>query len=95
MGTTELTKAYLAANFSHWLNSHTHYTPLPNRSLHSVLRTEHRFYPIRQFGSLIKLMQLTPDDSHQFMGRYIVTTEGRMLLLEKVSPDFLFRPICK
>lgn len=88
MGTTELTKAQLMANFSHWLNSHTHYTPLPHRSLHSVLRTEHRFYPIRQYDSLIKLMQLITDDSHQFMGRYIVTTERRMLVAREGEPGF-------
>ena len=88
MEKTELTKAKLISNFSDWLHSNTEYMPLPNRGRHSVLPREHRFYPVRQFESLIKLLQMIPHDSHQFMGRYIVSYEHRMLFSRDGEPGF-------
>ncbi len=84
----ELTKDKLITNFSYWLHSNKEHMPLPNRGRHSVLPREHRFYPVRQFSSLIQLLQIIPDDSHQFMGRYIVSYEHRMLFSRDGEPGF-------
>ena len=83
-----LTKAKLMTNFADWLHKNTVYKPLPNRSICSVSPREHRFYPIRQLEFLIKLLQLIPNDSHQFMGRYIVTSEHRILFSRDGEPGY-------